>query len=256
MEIRDLIYKLNEKYPLDLQENWDNSGLQIGNLNNELKNILVSLDLEDEGVDLAIKNNCNLIITHHPYLFNGTKSIDLSDQFYKRLEKVIKNDITVFAMHTNLDIADDGLNDNLCNILEIKNPRVLEVGNEVGLGRFGEINPTQAKNFASIVKEKLKAEELIYYGDMEKTISKIAVCGGSGSSLLDDALNHDCDLMLTGDVSYHMAMDYSNRGLIIIDAGHFASENHVIYKLKDVIASMAEKDVYTYSKEDSFRTFI
>ncbi|MFO3717722.1 Nif3-like dinuclear metal center hexameric protein [Anaerococcus sp. ENR1011] len=256
MEIRDLIYKLNEKYPLDLQENWDNSGLQIGNLNNELKNILVSLDLEDEGVDLAIKNNCNLIITHHPYLFNGTKSIDLSDQFYKRLEKVIKNDITVFAMHTNLDIADDGLNDNLCNILEIKNPRVLEVGNEVGLGRFGEINPTQAKNFASIVKEKLKAEELIYYGDMEKTISKIAVCGGSGSSLLDDALEHSCDLMLTGDVSYHMAMDYSNRGLIIIDAGHFASENHVIYKLKDVIASMTEKDVYTYSKEDSFRTFI
>ncbi|MFO3716071.1 Nif3-like dinuclear metal center hexameric protein [Anaerococcus cruorum] len=256
MEIRYLIEKLNEKYPLDLQEDWDNSGLQIGNLNNELKNILVSLDLEDEGVDLAIKNNCNLIITHHPYLFNGTKSIDLSDQFYKRLEKVIKNDITVFAMHTNLDIADDGLNDNLCNILEIKNPRVLEVGKEVGLGRFGEINPTQAKNFASIVKEKLKAEELICYGDMEKTISKIAVCGGSGSSLLDDALEHSCDLMLTGDVSYHMAMDYSNRGLIIIDAGHFASENHVIYKLKDVIASMTEKDVYTYSKEDSFRTFI
>lgn len=256
MEIRDLIEKLTQKYPLDLQEDWDNSGLQIGNLDNELKNILVSLDLEDEGVDLAINNNCNLIITHHPYLFNGTKSIDLSDQFYKRLEKLIKNDITVFALHTNLDIADDGLNDNLCKLLDIKNPKVLEVDKEVGLGRYGDIKSVKAYDFAKNIKEKLKVEELICYGDMEKTISKIGVCGGSGSSLLDDALKQGCDLMLTGDVSYHMAMDYSNRGLIIIDAGHFASENHVIYKLKEVLENMTDIKVYTYSKEDSFRTFI
>lgn len=256
MEIRDLIDKLIKKYPLDLQEDWDNSGLQIGNLDNELKNILVSLDLEDEGIDLAIKNNCNLIITHHPYLFNGTKSIDLSDRFYNRLEKVIKNDITVFALHTNLDIADDGLNDNLCNLLDIKNSKVLEVEKEVGLGRYGDINPVSAYDFAKNIKEKLQAEELICYGDMKKTISKIGVCGGSGSSLLDDALKQGCDLMLTGDVSYHMAMDYSNRGLIIVDAGHFASENHVVYKLKEVLKNMTDRNVYTYSKGDSFRTFI
>lgn len=256
MEIRDLIDKLIKKYPLDLQEDWDNSGLQIGNLDNELKNILVSLDLEDEGVDLAVKNNCNLIVTHHPYLFNGTKSIDLSDQFYNRLEKVIKNDITVFALHTNLDIADDGLNDNLCNLLDIKNSKVLEVEKEVGLGRYGDINPVNAYDFAKNIKEKLQAEELICYGDMKKTISKIGVCGGSGSSLLDDALKQGCDLMLTGDVPYHMAMDYSNRGLIIVDAGHFASENHVVYKLKEVLENMTDRNVYTYSKGDKFRTFI
>lgn len=256
MEIRDLIDKLIKKYPLDLQEDWDNSGLQIGNLDNELKNILVSLDLEDEGVDLAVKNNCSLIITHHPYLFNGTKSIDLSDQFYNRLEKVIKNDITVFALHTNLDIADDGLNDNLCNLLDIKNSKVLEVEKEVGLGRYGDINLVNAYDFAKNIKEKLQVEELICYGDMKKTISKIGVCGGSGSSLLDDALKQGCDLMLTGDVSYHMAMDYSNRGLIIVDAGHFASENHVVYKLKEVLENMTDRNVYTYSKGDKFRTFI
>lgn len=256
MEIRELIDKLCEKYPLDLQEDWDNSGLQIGNLDNELKNVLISLDLEEEGVDMAIENDCNLIITHHPYLFNGTKSIDFTDSFYNRLEKVIKNDISVFAMHTNLDIAADGLNDNLCQILDIQKAQVLELDKDLGLGRYGEIEKTKAKDFARKVKEILKANELVCYGDMEKEISKVAVCGGAGSSLFDDAIIQGCDLMITGDVSYHMGMDYANRGLIIIDPGHFASENHVIYKLENILSEMTDNKVYTYSKEDDFRTFI
>lgn len=148
MEIRELIDKLCKKYPLDLQEERDNSGLQIGNLNNKLKGVLISLDLEDEGIDWALENsNCNLIITHHPYLFRPTNSIDFSDPFYKRLEKIVKHDITVFAMHTNLDIAFDGLNDNLCEILDIKNPKVLECGKEIGLGRFGNIEPMRVDKF-------------------------------------------------------------------------------------------------------------
>ena len=256
MEIRELIDKLIEKYPLDLQESWDNSGLQIGNLDRELTGLLISLDLEDEGVDKAIENDCNLIITHHPYLFNGTKSIDLSDSFYSRLEKVIKNDISVFAIHTNLDIAEDGLNDNLCEILGIEDRKVLEAGKDFGLGRFGYINETRADEFAKKVKEVLAANELVCYGDLEKNISKIAVCGGAGSSLFDDAIGHGCDLMITGDVSYHMGMDYGNRGLVILDPGHFASENHIIYKLEKEIREMTDRKVMTYSKGDSFRTFI
>lgn len=257
MEIRELIDKLCKKYPLDLQEERDNSGLQIGNLNNKLKGVLISLDLEDEGIDWALENsNCNLILTHHPYLFRPTNSIDFSDPFYKRLEKIVKNDITVFAMHTNLDIAFDGLNDNLCEILDIKNPKVLECGKEIGLGRFGDIEPMRVDKFATIVKGKLKANKLITYGNLDRKIEKVAVCGGSGSSLFDDAIKQGCDLMVTGDVSYHMAMDYSNRGLIIVDPGHFASENHIIYKLEKVIKEIIDVKVYTFSKEDSFRTFI
>lgn len=256
MEIKELIDKLCDKYPLDLQEDWDNSGLQVGNLNNKLKNVLISLDLEEGGVNKAIENNCNLIITHHPYLFNATKSIDFSDDFYNRLDKIIKNDISVFAMHTNLDIAKDGLNDNLCKILNIRDTNILEVGKEIGLGRYGYIDKIKSLYFAKKVKDVLVAEKLIVYGDIEKEIEKVAVCGGAGQSLFEDALTNECDLMITGDVSYHMAMDYSNRGLIIIDAGHFASENHVIYKLESIIKDMIDKEIYTYSKEDTFRTFI
>ena len=122
MQIRELINILEEKYPFSLQEEWDNSGLQIGNPDDELNGVVLSLDLEEEAIDIAQEDNkANLIITHHPYLFNPTKSIDFTDSFYTRLRRCIKNDITVFAFHTNLDIAAGGVNDNLAELLNLKN---------------------------------------------------------------------------------------------------------------------------------------
>ena len=159
-------------------------------------------------------------------------------------------------MHTNLDIAEDGLNDNLCKILGIENTKVLECAKEIGLGRVGYIEPIKAEVFAKKVKGNLNANGLVCYGNMGKEIKKVGVCGGAGSSLFDDALRKDCDLMITGDVSYHMGMDYANRGLTIIDPGHFASENHVIYKIEKLVSKMTDVEINTYSKEDTFRTFI
>ena len=256
MEIRELIEKLEEKYPLDLQEQWDNSGLQIGDPSNKLKNVMISLDLEEEGIDEAIKNNCNLIVTHHPYIFNDIRYIDFTDKFYSRLEKVIKNDISVYSMHTNLDKANDGLNDNLADILGLKNTEILEIGQDPGLGRFGDIDEINVQSLAKNIKEKLNARAVICYGDMNKKIKRLAVCGGAGAELFDDCLKLDIDAIVTADVKYHEAMDYSDKGLLIIDPGHFTSENHIIYKLQDLISKMTDSKIYTYSKEDTFRTFI
>lgn len=253
MRICELIEKLNEKYPFNLQEEWDNSGLQIGNPENELKGVVLSLDLEEETVEKAIGNDANLIITHHPYLFSPTNSIDFRDSFYNRLQKCIKNDITVYAFHTNLDIAEGGVNDNLANILGLRDVRSLEIGKELALGRYGNIEKTGAANFLKFVKEKLDAENIIGYGNIDREIEKIAVCGGAGSSLIEDAISLSCDLMITGDVKYHEAMDLSNKGIIIADVGHFASENHIIYKLEDEIRKMTDVEILTFSKTDSFR---
>lgn len=255
MEIRELIDKLEEKYPFSLQESWDNSGLQIGNPNDKLKNVLISLDLEEEGIKKAIENDCNLIITHHPYLFAGAKVIDFSKNFYKRLQMAIKNDITIYAFHTNLDIADGGLNDNFCDILDIKDTKVLERDKNPGLGRFGIINRQNATNYIEKIKTKLRAEGLVVYGDINKDIEKIAVCGGAGAELIEDAISNKCDLIVTGDVKYHDGMDLADEGIIIVDAGHFASENHVIFMLEDEVRGMIDGKVLTYSKEDSFRKF-
>lgn len=256
MEIRELIEKLEDKYPLDLQEEWDNSGLQIGNPNNDLNNVMISLDLEEEAIDEAIKNDCNLIVTHHPYIFRDIRYIDFTDQFYHRLEKVIKNDISVYSMHTNLDKAYGGLNDNFAEILGLKNIKILEHDSDPGLGRYGDIIEINAKDLALDIKNKLKANGLICYGNMDKKVKKLALCGGAGSELFDDCLKLGLDAMVTGDVKYHEAMDYSNKGLLIIDPGHYASENHVIYMLENVIKEMIDNKALTYSKTDDFRTFI
>ncbi len=253
MRIYELIDKLNEKYPFDLQEEWDNSGLQLGNPENTLSGVVISLDLEEETVDKAIATNSNLIITHHPYLFSPTNSIDFRDGFYNRLQKCIKNDITVYAFHTNLDIAKGGVNDNLANILGLKDVKSLETDKELGLGRYGYIDKTNANDYLNFVKEKLEAENIIAYGNTDKEIKKIGLCGGAGSSLIEDAISLSCDLMITGDVKYHEAMDLSNKGIIIADVGHFASENHIIFKLQKEVQEIIGKEVYTFSKTDSFR---
>ena len=257
MQIRELINKLEEKYPFELQEEWDNSGLQIGNPDNELKGVVVSLDLEEGAIDYALEDKkANLIITHHPYLFNPTKSIDFRDSFYNRLKKCIKNDITVYAFHTNLDIAEGGVNDNLAHILGLRDIKSLENGKEHGLGRYGYIDKQSANKFLKEVKEKLEASGLVVYGNCDKMIEKVALCGGAGSFLIEDAINQACDLIVTGDVKYHEAMDMSNKGIIIADVGHFASENHIIYKLQDEIEEITGKEVYNFSKTDRFRHFI
>ncbi len=256
MQIKELIEKLEAKYPFYLQEEWDNSGLQIGNPENELRGVVLSLDLEEESLDLAIKNGANLIITHHPYLFSPTKSIDFRDNFYNRLEKAIKNDITIYAFHTNLDIAEGGVNDNLGEIIGLKNMKSLEQGKELGLGRYGLIEKMPAKDFLGKVKEKLDVNEIICYGDINKEIEKVGICGGAGASLLDDAISLSCDLFISGDIKYHEGMDYADKGLIIADLGHFASENHIIYKLENEIKEIIGDRVFTFSKTDSFRTFI
>lgn len=256
MQILELIEKLNEKYPFELQEDWDNSGLQIGNPETELKGLVLSLDLEEGAIDLAINEKANLIITHHPYLFNPTKSIDFRDSFYNRLRRCIKNDITVFAFHTNLDIGRGGVNDNLAQILGLRNIESLEKGKELGLGRLGTIDKQPAYKFLKEAKEKLGASGIVIYGNYDKMIEKVALCGGAGSSLIEDAISQSCDLMITGDVKYHEAMDLSNKGIIIGDIGHFASENHIIYKLQSEIEEIIGKKVYTFSKSDSFRTII
>ena len=257
MQIRELIGKLEEKYPFELQEEWDNSGLQLGNPEEELKGVVLSLDLEEGAIDYALEDKkANLIITHHPYLFNPTKSIDFRDSFYNRLRKCIKNDITVFAFHTNLDIADGGVNDNLAKMLGPRDIKSLENGKELGLGRYGYIDKKPAEKFLRYVKDKLEASGIVVYGNYDKIIEKVALCGGAGSFLLEDAINESCDLMITGDVKYHEAMDMSNKGIIIADVGHFASENHIIYKLQSEIEEIIGKEVYTFSKTDTFRKFI
>ena len=255
MKIKDVIKFLEEKFPLDLQEDWDNSGLQIGNIENKLTNIMISLDLDDETIKKAKENSCNLIITHHPFIFSPLKSIDLRKDYNKKIEEIIRNDITVYSMHTNLDTAKGGVNDNLAKILELKNVGFLDTNNENPMGRIGFVDEISSYDFAKFVKEKLKCKGLILYGNKERKIKKVALCGGAGSDFIKDAIDKKCDLIVTSDVKYHEALD-NCKEINIIDPGHFASENHIIYMIENLLENNFATGIFTYSQKDSFREFI
>lgn len=255
MKIKDIIKFLEERFPLSLQEDWDNSGLQIGNIENDLTNIMISLDLDEQTIQKAKEKSCNLIINHHPFLFSSIKSIDLNEENGKIIKELIKNDITVFAMHTNLDIGKGGVNDNLAKLLELRDISNLDTNNENPMARFGYTDEITAYDFSKFVKEKLNCKGLILYGDKDKKIEKVALCGGAGSDFINDAIKKGCDLIVTSDVKYHEAIDNCKK-INIVDPGHFASENHIIYMIKDLLEKNFATGIYTCAKKDSYREFI
>lgn len=255
MKIKDIIKFLEERFPLSLQEDWDNSGLQIGNIENDLTNIMISLDLDEQTIQKAKEKSCNLIINHHPFLFSSIKSIDLNKGNGKIIKDLIKNDITVFAMHTNLDIGKGGVNDNLAKLLDLRDISNLDTNNENPMARFGYTDEITAYDFSKFVKEKLNCKGLILYGDKDKKIEKVALCGGAGSDFINDAIKKGCDLIVTSDVKYHEAIDNCKK-INIVDPGHFASENHIIYMIKDLLEKNFATGIYTCAKKDSYREFI
>lgn len=255
MKIKDIIKFLEERFPLSLQEEWDNSGLQIGNIENDLTNIMISLDLDEQTIQKAKEKSCNLIINHHPFLFSSIKSIDLNEEKGKIIKNLIENDITVFAMHTNLDIGKGGVNDNLAKLLELRDISNLDTNNENPMARFGYTDEITAYDFSKFVKEKLNCKGLILYGDKDKKIEKVALCGGAGSDFINDAIQKGCDLIVTSDVKYHEAIDNCKK-INIVDPGHFASENHIIYMIKDLLEKNFATGIYTCAKKDSYREFI
>lgn len=255
MKIKDVIKFFEERFPLSLQEDWDNSGLQIGNIENDLTNIMISLDLDEQTIQKAKEKSCNLIINHHPFLFSSIKSIDLNEEKGKIIKDLIKNDIIVFAMHTNLDIGKGGVNDNLAKLLELRDISNLDTNNENSMARFGYTDEITAYDFSKFVKEKLNCKGLILYGDKDKKIEKVALCGGAGSDFINDAIKKGCDLIVTSDVKYHEAIDNCEK-INIVDPGHFASENHIIYMIKDLLEKNFATGIYTCAKKDSYREFI
>lgn len=332
MIISEVTNFLESIAPLAYQESYDNCGLLIGNNKNEVTKVLLTLDVTEEVIDEAIDHGCNLVIAHHPLIFSGLKRINGNDFVERTVIKAIKNDVAVYAIHTNLDNMIDGVNDKICDLLELSNRKILNPKSgtlsklvtfvppthaelvqktlwEAGAGEIGNYshcsfviegsgtfkgnhlsNPyvgsknelhTESESrieviFPSFLKEsiiaKLKTshpyEEAAYdiyqlshsnqlvgagmigllpqtmeplewlkflkskmnltfikYTSFKKSISKIAVCGGSGSFLLNDAIKSGADAFVTADFKYHEYFNSENQ-LMICDIGHFESEKH------------------------------
>lgn len=141
MKLNDLIKQIEKKYPLSLAYDWDNVGLLVGDFESEIKKVLVTLEANENVIDEAIENNVDLIVTHHPFIFKKINKINTKDLKGRLIHKLIKNDIALYSMHTNFDIAFDGLNDYFMEIMGFKNTKILDVTNSQTLYKLAVYVP-------------------------------------------------------------------------------------------------------------------
>jgi dinuclear metal center YbgI/SA1388 family protein len=218
----DIIKYFESKYPKELAYEWDNVGIQVGTLNIKAKKVLISLDLTKEVVKEAIQLKANMILTHHPLMFKPMDRIIFDSPKGWIVKNLIKHNITVYSAHTNYDLADGGMNDTLAKALMFKNPKMLDLQDEIG--RYGDIEPMAFNDFIAFIKKQLALDFVKVVGRQDKTIKTVGISGGSGSKHMYEAKKAGCDVYLTGDVTYHTALDAIALGLTIVDIGHHAEK--------------------------------
>ena len=358
-----IIKRLEEFSSLKLMESWDNSGLQIGSNNRDIKKVLIALDISKNVCDKAINEGYDMIITHHPFFFSSIKSICLDGYRGEIIRELIKNDIVVYSSHTNLDICDGGVNDTLCELFGIENVKPIKISEErkllklvvfvpsshgeeirldmgaagfgklgnysncsftsegvgrfkpeegskpfigedykiesvmeekvefivfedevkealrtikrihpyeevaydiyplenkgeyLGNGRYGRLEESKSLGkLAEEIRDILSCESVRVYGNLNRTIKTVAVCGGSGASFIRDAKLKGADVYITGDIKHHDAQIGREMGVCLIDAGHYFTEVPVLSTIKKQLEEKCE-DVIFETFEDNISKY-
>ncbi len=238
MKIKEVLSALERFAPLPLQEGWDNAGLQIGLTEAEVSGALLCLDVNEAIVDEAIEKGCNLIVSHHPLLFKGLKTISDGDYVQRTVMKAIMNSIAIVSMHTNMDNAKGGVNYKIAEHLglqEVKffaeKPGAVEAGSGV-VGLLPE--PMSATAFIQQVKERFGVKCAQCNQLLQRPVRKVAICGGSGDFLLGDAITQGADAFITGEMHYHVYFGQEQKIQICV-IGHYESEQFTSEIFKSII---------------------
>lgn len=226
-KVKEIASAIEEFAPRNLQESYDNAGLQVGDADMEVTAALLCLDVTEDVMAEAKRRGCNMVISHHPLLFSSLKKVTGATPAERIVSDAIRNDIAIYAAHTNLDSASRGVSYEIANTLGLKDIEVLEEkpGNPgVGLGVIGNLDATPVLEFLRKAKEAFKVRDLRYGGPARLLVVKrIAICGGAGASLIREAIAKGADTFITGDLKYHDYTTYSP-DILLADIGHFESE--------------------------------
>ena len=259
IKVNNIIKEMELLAPTYLKEDFDNVGLMVGDKNKEVKKVLLALDCTLKVIEEAKKENVELIITHHPLIFKRPSSITTDTLQGKKIIELIKNDISLYSSHTNLDSVENGLNDTIVSILGFDNSKILEKNkrdDKAGLGRIVSLNESiQLEDLISKIKKSLNINNLRVVKGKDK-VNKITIINGSGQDFIGKAVALGADCIITGDTTYHFASDYKEMEISILDVGHFASEQITFFnvmenlkeKFKDVefITSTVEEDPFSF----------
>lgn len=232
MLCKEVIENIEKKYGRFYAMNWDNVGLLAGRFGKEVKKIYVALDATDEVVEEAISVGADMLVTHHPLIMSGLNKITDDNFIGKRLIKLIQNDISYYAMHTNYDVR--GMAELASDKLMLKDAEILEVTGESdvpeGIGRIAPLQQTMTlRECCELIKEIFSLENVRVFGELDKEVCRLAICPGSGKSFVRSAIAKGADVYVTGDIGHHDGIDAVAQGLAIIDAGHYGIE-HIFVK--------------------------
>ena len=252
MIVRDITSAIQEFAPLPIQESWDNSGLIIGSPEQEVKGVLVGFDCTPELVDEAIAYGADMIVTHHPLMINSIRS--LTDDTYegRLLCRLVKENISLIAAHTNLDQAPGGINDTLAELCGLT-----EISGE-GFLRCGLLpSPLTAAEYARALRNRLRTEVRLM-GPQDAVIRKVGLCSGGGSDEWHSALLAGCDAFISGEIKHHHALDMADNRLVGLECGHFSTEEPGIRALASALQNVlntVEYKVRIYVSEISAYSF-
>jgi dinuclear metal center YbgI/SA1388 family protein len=239
VKIKEVLSALERFAPLPLQESWDNAGLQLGLTETEVSGALLCLDVNERIVDEAMAKGCNLIVSHHPLLFRGLKTIsDLTD-VQRTVMRAIKQGIAVVSMHTNMDNARGGVNFKIAQKLGLQNVAFFAQkqvdGIEAGSGVVGELPEAMAADdFIIGVKKAFGVECAMCNELLRRPIKRVAICGGAGDFLLDEAVENQADAFITGEMHYHQYFGYEQQIQICV-IGHYQSEQYTAEIFEEII---------------------
>lgn len=261
IKVKDIINEMNILAPEILKEDFDNVGLMVGDEDKEVKKVLLALDCTKKVIEEAKENKCDMIITHHPLIFKKPNRIVKEDLLGSKIIELIKNDISLYSSHTNLDSVKDGINDTIVKMLGFSSNEIIEKSkingfNDAGIGRIVRLNEEITLDFLiKVIKEKLDSNFLRVVKGKEK-IKTLAIINGSGQDFINVAVASGADCIITGDTTYHYASDYKELGITIIDPGHFKTEwlvflesiKNIENKFRDIqfIKSTVSEDPYIF----------
>ena len=245
--VREIEQALFELAPREGAMDWDNVGHLLGDPDSQVSHVLVALDITEDVADEALAHGCELIVAHHPVMncrWLPVQSVRSDTPQGHLLLKLLRNGVSAICMHTNLDVAWGGVNDILAEKLKLVDPGPLC---DNGLGRVGRLEePMDLADFVRFVSRSLGCNGVRYAG-AGKPVCRVAVGGGACGDFEDDAIRAGCDTFVTADLSYHQFLDAKGKGINLIDAGHFPTEDPVCEKLVQYVSDRFQELVVTKS---------
>ena len=238
MLIRDIVAPIEEFAPLSLQESYDNAGLIVGRLDDELRGgVLLAVDVTEAVIEEAIEKGCGLIITHHPIIFHPLKRLNSASVVERCVEMAIRNNIALYACHTNLDSTPNGMSWRVGEMLGLSDMEVLQpTVDGAGFGVVGTLGEGVSEEaFLQLVKQVFGVKALRHSALLGREVKRVAICTGAGASLMSEARVSGCDIYLTADLKYNDFMT-PDGAFTVADIGHFESEYCAIEILFDILS--------------------